>query len=103
MCVRVGLDCFGTLWMPFRVVGVSSGRIFRSVEGASTVSARLGCHFGLWGTIRCGSPFTVNLGRISICVEVGSDGFGIFWAVFWVVAVGLGLTSVYGAVGLDGL
>ena len=45
----------------------------------------------------------VNLGRLSIYVEVGLDGFGTFGAVFWVVAVGLDVTSVYGAVGLDGL
>ena len=75
------------------------GRLGRSAQRASQVAPDFGKVLP--------KPYfrvvAVNLGRISICVEVGSDGFGIFWAVFWVVAVGLGLPSVYGAVGLDGL
>ena len=44
----------------------------------------------------------VGLGRIFAYVGAGLDGFGRFWSVFWVVADNLGRIFIYVGAGLDG-
>ena len=55
-----------------------------------------GRRFGSWRLVRVESLFTKVPGSTVLV------GFGLFWCVFWVAAVGLGRIFAYVGAGLDG-
>ena len=55
-----------------------------------------GRRFGSWRLVRVESLFTKVPGSTVLV------GFGLFWCVFWVAAVGLGRIFIYVGAGLDG-